>query len=229
MSLVPVITVDGPSGVGKGTISQLLAQELGWHMLDSGALYRAVGWAARQRGLVDAAEDELANLARNLDVVFAPRSGALTEVEIDGEAVGDSLRTEEVAAAASQVAALPRVREALLAKQHAFRQIPGLVADGRDMGSQVFPDAGLKIFLKASAEIRAQRRHKQLKEKDFSVNLARLVDEIRARDERDATRPVSPMRPAEDAHIIDTGLLTIDEVMAEIRELVQQAGISHPR
>ena len=229
MNKIPVITVDGPSGVGKGTISQLLAKELGWHMLDSGALYRAIGWAASQRGIINDQEDVLADLARDLDVVFVPRSGALTEVEIDGETVGDSLRTEEAAAAASQVAALPRVREALLAKQHAFRQMPGLVADGRDMGSQVFPDARLKIFLKASAEIRAQRRHKQLKEKDFSVNLARLVDEIRERDERDATRPVSPMRPAEDAHIIDTGPLTIDEVMAEIRDLVQQAGISHPQ
>ncbi|MBE9516096.1 MAG: (d)CMP kinase [Proteobacteria bacterium] len=228
MSQVPVITVDGPSGVGKGTISQLLAQELGWHMLDSGALYRAVGWAASQRGLTEASEEALAKLASDLDVEFVPQPGALTEVKIDGEAVGDSLRTEEAAAAASKVAALPKVREALMAKQLAFRQMPGLVADGRDMGSQVFPDAELKIFLTASPETRAQRRHKQLKEKDFSVNLARLVEEIRARDERDANRPVSPMRPAEDAHEIDTGPLTIDAVMVEIRRLLQETGYRRP-
>lgn len=223
MSGVPVITIDGPSGVGKGTISQQLATELGWHMLDSGALYRAVGWAAAQRGLLDAEESRLANLAGELNIVFRPGSGGLIEVEVDGVVAGDALRTEETGAVASRIAALPAVREALLAKQRAFRQPPGLVADGRDMGSRIFPDAQAKIFLVASAEIRGQRRYKQLKEKGFDVNLPRLVDEIRARDERDANRPVSPMRPADDAHVIDTGSLTIEEVLARVREIAQQS------
>ncbi|MDH5632997.1 MAG: (d)CMP kinase [Gammaproteobacteria bacterium] len=223
MSAVPVITIDGPSGVGKGTISQQLATELGWHMLDSGALYRAVGWAAAGRGLLDGDESRLAQLAGDVNIIFRPGADSLTEVEIDGSVVGDALRTEESGAAASKIAALPAVREALLAKQRAFRQFPGLVADGRDMGSRIFPDAQAKIFLVASAEIRGQRRYKQLKEKGFDVNLPRLVDEIRARDERDANRPVSPMRPADDAHVIDTGSLTIEEVMAKVREIAQQS------
>lgn len=223
MSSVPVITVDGPSGVGKGTISQRLARDLGWHMLDSGALYRAVGWAAKKQHLLDADEADLARLAENLDIVFVPRDNGLPDVEIDGISAGDELRSEESGAAASKIAALPAVRQALLAKQLAFRQPPGLIADGRDMGSRIFPDAGIKIFLKAGAEIRAERRYKQLKEKGFGVNLARLVDEIRARDERDANRPVSPMRPAEDAHVIDTGPLTIDEVVARVHEIIDQS------
>jgi len=223
VSAVPVITIDGPSGVGKGTISQQLATELGWHMLDSGALYRAVGWAAAGRGLLDGDESRLAQLAGDVNIIFRPGADSLTEVEIDGSVVGDALRTEESGAAASKIAALPAVREALLAKQRAFRQFPGLVADGRDMGSRIFPDAQAKIFLVASAEIRGQRRYKQLKEKGFDVNLPRLVDEIRARDERDANRPVSPMRPADDAHVIDTGSLTIEEVMAKVREIAQQS------
>lgn len=223
MSSVPVITVDGPSGVGKGTISQQLARELGWHMLDSGALYRAVGWAAAQQNLLAADESELASLAEQLDIVFVPRENGLPDVEIDGISAGDALRTEESGAAASKIAALPAVRQALLAKQHAFRQPPGLIADGRDMGSRIFPDARVKIFLTASAEIRGQRRYKQLKEKGFSVNLARLVDEIRARDERDANRPVSPMRPADNAHVIDTGPLTVDEVMARVHEIIARS------
>ncbi len=223
MSSIPVITVDGPSGVGKGTISQQLARELGWHMLDSGALYRAVGWAAERNKLLHVHESELASLAESLDVVFVPRENGPPDVKIDGISAGDTLRTEESGAAASQIAAMPAVREALLEKQRAFRQPPGLVADGRDMGSRIFPDAGVKIFLTASAEIRAERRYKQLKEKGFSVNLARLVDEIRERDERDANRPVSPMRPAEDAHVIDTGPLTIDGVMARVHEIIDQS------
>ena len=220
---VPVLALDGPSGSGKGTVGQILAQQLGWHFLDSGALYRTLGVAA-ERARVDL-EDKpgLARLARDMNLRFVPRSGGDTvDVVLDGVDVGGRLRTEESGRRASILAAIPEVRQALLQKQHSFRQPPGLVADGRDMGSTVFPDAILKIYLTASPEVRAERRYKQLKEKGFDANLQRLLDEIRERDARDAGREASPLKPAENAYILDTSQLDISGVVERIYGLLQE-------
>lgn len=216
---VPVIAIDGPSGSGKGTIGQLMAQRLGWHYLDSGALYRAVGYVAARQGIADADVDRLARAAADMDITFEVVSAHPARVLLNGADAGDGLRTEEAGAMASKVAAMPAVRAALLNKQRAFRQPPGLVADGRDMGTVVFPDARLKIFLTASAEIRAERRYKQLKEKGFDANLSRLLGEIRDRDTRDAARAVSPLKPADDAVILDSSALSIPEVVEQIARL----------
>jgi len=213
---IPVVTVDGPSGSGKGTISQRVADALGWHFLDSGALYRLLALAAERRGIPLDDEPRLAALAGELDVRFPPGDG----VYLDGEQVEAAIRTETCGNAASQVAVLPAVRAALLDRQRAFRQAPGLVADGRDMGTVVFPEAPVKIFLTASAEERARRRYKQLKEKGLDANLASLVDEIAERDRRDASRPVAPLKPAPDAHVVDTTALDIDGTVARVREIV---------
>ncbi len=214
--LPPVITIDGPSGTGKGTIAQLLANELHWHILDSGALYRIVGIAA-MHNRVDANDAQaLCGLARNMHVEFSsvfPGSITLHGLEISGE-----VRLEQAGALASRIAAIPQLRAALLQRQHDFRQAPGLVADGRDRGTVVFPDAVCKFFLTASAETRAQRRYKQLKDKEVSVSLPGLLSDIQARDERDSTRAVSPLKPAKDALIIDTGPLAIEQVMAIVRQ-----------
>jgi cytidylate kinase len=221
-SHIPVIAVDGPSGSGKGTIGQILATQLGWHFLDSGALYRLVGLAAR-RAAVDLADAHaLAQVALELDIDFLPHLDGPPGVLLKGEDVGDILRTEDSGAAASQVAAVPAVRKALLQKQHALRRPPGLVADGRDMGTTVFPDALVKVFLTASPEVRAKRRYKQLKGKGFDVNLPRLLDEIRERDARDAAREASPLKPAADAHILDTSDLSIFEVVDRIQEFLRR-------
>ena len=220
---VPVLALDGPSGSGKGTVGQILAQQLGWHFLDSGALYRTLGVAA-ERARVDL-EDKpgLARLARDMNLRFVPRSGGDTvDVVLDGVDVGGRLRTEESGRRASILAAIPEVRQALLQKQHSFRQPPGLVADGRDMGSTVFPDAILKIYLTASPEVRAERRYKQLKEKGFDANLQRLLDEIRERDARDAGREASPLKPAENAYILDTSQLDISGVVERVYGLLQE-------
>lgn len=221
---VPVLAIDGPSGSGKGTVGQMLAERLGWHFLDSGALYRALGLAASRLGeatLQDAAA--LAQLAERSDIGFVPQpGGAPVRVILNGTDVGDAIRTEDSGRLASIVAAVPSARAALLRKQHAFRQAPGLVADGRDMGSTVFPDAILKIFVTASAEIRAERRYKQLKEKGFDANLRRLLDEIRERDARDAARTASPLKPAADACILDTSSLSIPDVVDRIHGLLQE-------
>ena len=219
---VPVLTVDGPSGSGKGTIGVRIAQQLGWHFLDSGALYRLVGLAATRAGTSFTDEAGLAQLARNMDVSFRIAGNGEVRALLAGADVGDEIRTEDAGSWASQVAAVPGVRAALLERQREFRQAPGLVADGRDMGTTVFPQATLKIYLTASPEIRAQRRYKQLMDKGFDVNLPRLLDEIRSRDARDAGREASPLKPAADAVVIDTSELSIDEVVTRIRSLLQQ-------
>lgn len=215
---IPVITIDGPGGSGKGTVSRIVARELGWHFLDSGALYRLLGLAAGRQGIALDDEAALETLAGGLSAEFHfdDNSSEKAPILYENEDVGDELRSESAGAAASAVAALPGVRRALVERQRAFRRPPGLVADGRDMGTSIFPDAELKIFLDASPEERARRRHKQLKDKGMDVSLGRLLEEIRARDRRDAERPVSPMRPAEGAVIIDTTGMGIQEVVASI-------------
>ena len=225
----PVITIDGPSGSGKGTIAGILAKRLGWCLLDSGALYRLLAFAARNHGVDLTNEESLKLLAAHLDVQFvAATEGHPQRIILEGDDVTDDLRNEQVGSWASQVAALPAVRDALLQRQRAFQEPPGLVADGRDMGTVVFPDADVKIFLDASAEERAQRRAKQLQAKGFDVNFDHLLLEIRERDDRDRNRPVAPLRPAEDALVVDSTTLSIDEVLELIldhigNQLVSQA------
>jgi len=216
---VPVIAVDGPGGSGKGTITTRLAEHLGWHFLDSGALYRLAALAVMKQQVSLDDEATLGEVAANLDIRFETHAGAVKAL-LDGEDVTDRLRLEDTGVMASRIAAIPGVRAALSERQRRFRQPPGLVADGRDMGTVIFPDAGLKIFLTASAEIRAERRYKQLKEKGESVNLTRLFKEIKARDSRDQSRSVAPLRPAEDAVIIDSTDLSIDEVFDKVVSLI---------
>ncbi len=217
---VPVITIDGPSGSGKGTIAKILAQELGFAFLDSGALYRVLALAAQFHNVELDNEEAIATLASCLDVTF-DTEGDNTKIILEGEDVTKTIRTEEVGNAASKVAALARVREALLRRQRAFKQEPGLVADGRDMGTIVFPQAQAKIFLTASAEERAQRRFLQLKEAGKNVNIGALLEQIQERDERDRNRTVAPLVPAEDALIVDSTGKSIDEVVQEVREYVK--------
>jgi cytidylate kinase len=216
---VPVIAIDGPSGSGKGTVARLVAQRLGWHLLDSGALYRLVALAGLARGL--AGDDEAAHgaVARGLQVRFEVDGGGGERIWLDGEDVTARLRTESTGAEASRVAAMPAVRSSLLERQHRFAVAPGLVADGRDMGTVVFPGAGVKVFLTASAEERALRRYKQLKEKGLTVNLAALSQEILERDRRDSSRPVAPLRPAPDAVVIDSTGLTVEQVVDQVLAL----------
>jgi cytidylate kinase len=213
----PVITIDGPSGSGKGTIAGLLAKRLGWNLLDSGALYRLLAFAAGNHGVDLSNEASLKVLAAHLDVQFiAAADGKPQRIILEGDDVSQAIRNETVAAGASTVAALPTVREALLQRQRAFQEAPGLVADGRDMGTVVFPDSPLKIFLTASAEERARRRYLQLKAKGDDVSLSSLLDEIRARDERDTQRAVAPLKPAADAIQLDSTELSIDQVLERI-------------
>ncbi|MDJ0657493.1 MAG: (d)CMP kinase [Xanthomonadales bacterium] len=219
---VPVVTIDGPSGSGKGTVSSSVALALKWHFLDSGALYRLVGLVALRRETPLEDEQALARIARGLEVNFDPAAVEDRRTLLAGQAVDLEIRTEAVATAASHVAAIEAVREALLDRQRAFRQAPGLVADGRDMGTIVFPDAPCKIFLTASAEERAERRYKQLKGKGFDVNLRALLAEIRARDERDTRRKVAPLVPAADAVLVDTTRLTIPQAVDEVLSIASR-------
>ncbi|ABV36908.1 Cytidylate kinase [Shewanella sediminis HAW-EB3] len=210
----PVVTIDGPSGAGKGTISQLLAERLGWKLLDSGAIYRVLALAAIHHNVELDNEDSLSLLAAHLDVQFITGNGLHgIKVVLEGEDVSIDIRSQECSNAASKVAAYPRVREALLRRQRAFNEAPGLIADGRDMGTVVFPNTPAKIYLTASAEERAQRRYNQLQDKGFDVNIDRLLSEIIERDDRDTNRSVAPLVPAEDALIIDTSGIGIDEVL----------------
>jgi len=220
MNDIPVLTIDGPSGSGKGTVAQLIAKDLGWHYLDSGALYRVLAKACTKHGIELSDETSVSTLAKNLDVVFLFKNGEL-EVLLEGQNVSTLIRSEQTGNAASKVAALPLVRSALLERQHHFRQLPGLVTDGRDMGTVVFPDAPYKIFLNASAEVRAQRRHKQLKEKGIGSKIPDLINEISERDERDRNRRVAPLRPATDAIQLDSTSLGIENVFERVRAILR--------
>ncbi|CAV19234.1 (d)CMP kinase [Vibrio sp. 10N.222.54.F12] len=216
----PVITVDGPSGAGKGTLCMLLADKLGFHLLDSGAIYRVLALAAIHHGVDTESEDALVPLATHLDVQFIAE-GELVKVILEGEDVSGELRKEETGMAASKVAALPRVREALLRRQRAFSAAPGLVADGRDMGTVVFVEAEAKIFLDASAEERASRRLKQLQQKGLDVKFDDLLSEIQERDDRDRNRPVAPLRPAEDALVLDSTSMNIEQVVEKALHYIE--------
>jgi len=222
-SEAPVIAIDGPSGSGKGTISRAVARRLGWHLLDSGALYRLLALSALRDGLGTDDVLRLSEQARALDVRFETAPGTKERILLNGEEVGDEIRTEECGDLASKIAPHPEVREALLELQRSFRRAPGLVADGRDMGSVVFPSAGLKVFLTASPEERAVRRYKQLKEKGIDVSLPALSTDIAERDRRDAERAVAPLKASSDAVTLDTTGLSISEVVEGVLDLSRQA------
>ncbi|MDH5300495.1 MAG: (d)CMP kinase [Gammaproteobacteria bacterium] len=217
-----VLTIDGPSGSGKGTIGWNISRELGWDFLDSGAIYRLLGLSAHQRGVDLADEVALVALAQQLDIRFAAVDGADHFITLlDNQDVTAEIRTEECGRYASKVASLPLVRQALLARQRAFRQVPGLVADGRDMGTVVFPDADVKVFMTASAKVRAERRFNQLKQKGIDANLGQILADIEERDARDTSRAVSPLVPAVDAVVIDTSALGIEEVTRQVLALIR--------
>lgn len=218
----PVIAIDGPTASGKGTVAGLVADRLGWHYLDSGAIYRVLALAALKRGIELTDEASVAALGETLDVSFKVEG-----IRLAGEDVSLDVRREETGNAASKIAALPRVRAVLLARQRAFCVSPGLVADGRDMGSVVFPHAFLKIFLTASAESRAERRYKQLIAKGLPANIADLLRDLQERDARDSSRAVAPLRPCEDAVVLDTTALSIDEAVQYVLSRVQQRGLEH--
>jgi cytidylate kinase len=220
----PTITIDGPSGTGKGTLAIRLTRATGWHLLDSGALYRVVAYAAQSQGVGLGSAVELAEIAGSLQLEFRVDDDGV-QIRLDGIDISADIRSEAAGSAASMVAAIPAVRDALLARQREFLRIPGLVADGRDMGTVVFPSAELKIFLTASASVRAERRYKQLKQKGIDVNLARLSEDIAARDRRDEQRDVSPLQPAPDAIILDTTALDIEAVEESVLALAQERGL----
>ncbi|MFC7367836.1 (d)CMP kinase [Vreelandella zhaodongensis] len=221
---IPILTIDGPGGAGKGTISNLIAERTGWHLLDSGALYRLTAHAALKHAIALDNEASLAQLAARLDVAF-PVTDGQSQTLLEGEDVSRAIRTEQAGERASRVAALPSVRQALLQRQRDFYQAPGLVADGRDMGTVVFTEAPLKIFLTASADERARRRHLQLQEAGVDASLSSLLKEIQARDARDTQRSVAPLKPADDAIVLDTTRLSIPEVVDRLTELLAQRGM----
>ncbi|NMP15580.1 (d)CMP kinase [Thalassotalea sp. Y01] len=212
---IPLITIDGPSGAGKGTVARIVAEQLGWNFLDSGAIYRVLAVATEHHGIDVDNEESVIPLAAHLDVEFSVEDNE-TRILLEGEDVTDNIRTETVGAVASKVAAYPRVREALLRRQRAFRETPGLIADGRDMGTVVFPDAKVKVFLDASAEERARRRCLQLQQKGEDVSIGRLLEDIRLRDDRDRNRAVAPLVPAEGALIVDSTEMSIEQVVEKI-------------
>jgi CMP/dCMP kinase len=220
--MIPVITIDGPSGTGKGTISQLLAKKLGWHYLDSGALYRVLAWAAIQQNISLDNEEQLFALAQQFIVEFiVDDSGVASQIMCGNEDVTAAIRSPEVSQASSIVSTKPLVRQALFAKQQAFRQAPGLVTDGRDMGTVIFPDAPLKIFMTADPHERAQRRYNELKSKGIDVNLPTVLDALSKRDARDEERTTAPLKPAVDAIIIDTTALNIEETFQLVMQKVE--------
>lgn len=221
--IIPVLTIDGPSGSGKGTISRMVADALGWHLLDSGALYRAVGFAASMEGLDLSDAEAVTRCAQETKISFRPsKDGGETHVIVNGMDATGELRTETCGAAASAVAAIPGVRTALFDKQRSFCKAPGLVADGRDMGTVIFPDAKHKVFLTAGDEERAKRRYKQLKQKGLDVTLSTLLREIQARDTRDASRAVAPLKPAANAVVIDSTGMPIESVVAAVLNFVRE-------
>lgn len=217
----PVLTIDGPSGAGKGAVSSRVARALGWNVLDSGAVYRSVALAALQRGLSADDESRLVELCRDLHLAFQSGEDGI-EVILDGRPLGDALRAEKVGVMSSQVAAIPPVRKALLDLQRSFQVTPGLVADGRDMGTVVFPQAEVKVFLDASVAERARRRYQQLKDKGKDVTFDRLFRDLEERDRRDRERAVSPTVPADDAVVVDSTRMTLDEVVDHVEQLVRQ-------
>lgn len=219
MNDVPLITIDGSAGSGKGTLAQRLSNKLGWHLLDSGAIYRLLAYAACKHEVALDDEDALVDLTSSVKMEFVAKEGAELEILLDGENVTRDVRTEECGCNASRLAVLPKVREALLERQKSFHQAPGLVADGRDMGTVVFPDAPLKIFLLASAEVRAERRFGQLKEKGIDASMDRLIHDIVERDERDCNRKQAPLKPADDAIQIDTDKMSIEDVFSKVYQL----------
>lgn len=226
-SRAPVITIDGPSGAGKGTISQLLAQSLGWHYLDSGAIYRVLGHVVGQNSLTIDDVSGLVQLAQSLDVEFrvTPESDQKLTVFSQQKDITSQIRTVEAGQMASKVSALPEVRAALLTRQHDFRQLPGLVTDGRDMGTVVFPDADVKIFLTASAEERARRRQLQLQQKGIDASIQSILEQIQQRDQRDRQRETAPLVKAVDALEINTDGMEVSEVLAEVKATVAAKGI----
>jgi cytidylate kinase len=213
MTQVPVLAIDGPGGAGKGTICQLVAKKLGWHLLDSGALYRLTALAASKHGVALDNEESVAVVAKHLDVQFIPQDEGLVHTLLEGENVSTAIRTEEMGVMASKVAALPAVRQALLERQRDFAQTPGLVADGRDMGTVVFPSAPVKIYLTASAEERAKRRFLQLKEKGIDADIQVILSDIQERDDRDINRDVAPLKPAVESLVVESTNMSIDQVL----------------
>jgi len=220
----PVLAIDGPGGAGKGTISRLVARELGWHLLDSGALYRLVALDALQRGVALDQDSGVAGLAARLDAQFETR-GDQARILLNGQDVTDAIRSEAVGEGASRVAALPGVRRALVQRQRDFRRAPGLVADGRDMGGVIFPDASLKVFLTASVEERARRRHKQLKDKGIDVSLSDLSRDMVERDRRDSARAIAPLKPSDEARILDTTGMDIPAVVAVVLRWARERNV----